>query len=294
MPKDIKIKEKDSHYIRKLDRRIAFTSRVKRNVGNQYEKLKKEDNNEQNVENANPTNYATTKVMRTGDRSARESTYIITGVSKSAYRKVKLKLAERKEEKNSELEKESNVENNNEILKSRNKELTNRSKDDSQERVKTIKTRDSSTNESTNTLTEKSNVKSYQKQKLIKEKQNFKSIKEHSYKNNGVKINNNMAKIKTRDSLKNTTNISLNKNKMQVHTSNEIMKKSRLQNIKQNSIKIKNIAQKTGKIMVNVTKKVVQRNRNDNCVWRWICFNNFTYYYADCRYVWLCFWILIF
>ena len=41
MPKDIKIKEKDSHYIRKLDRRIAFTSRVKRNVSNQYEKLKK-------------------------------------------------------------------------------------------------------------------------------------------------------------------------------------------------------------------------------------------------------------
>ena len=42
MPKDIKIKEKDSHYIRKLDRRIAFTSRVKRNVSNQYDKLKKE------------------------------------------------------------------------------------------------------------------------------------------------------------------------------------------------------------------------------------------------------------
>lgn len=290
MPKDIKIKEKDSHYIRKLDRRIAFTSRVKRNVSNQYEKLKKEDNNEQNVENANPTNYATTKVMRTGDRSARESTYIITGVSKNTYRKIKMKIAEKKEEKNNKLENENNTND----IKSRNKELTNRSKEDSQERVKTIKTRDSSTNESTNTLTKKSNVKSYQKQKLIKEKQNFKNIKEHSYKNNGVKTNNNMAKIKTRDSLKNTTNLSLNKNKMQVHTSNEIMKKSRLQNIKQNSIKIKNIAQKTGKIVVNITKKVVQRYRCDNCIWRWICFNNFTYYYANCRYVWLCFWILIF
>lgn len=290
MPKDIKIKEKDSHYIRKLDRRIAFTSRVKRNVGNQYEKLKKEDNNEQNVENANPTNYATTKVMRTGDRSARESTYIITGVSKSAYRKVKLKLAERKEEKNSELEKESNVENNNEILKSRNKELTNRSKDDSQERVKTIKTRESNT-ENTNTLNKASNIQKYQKQKLIKEKQNFKNIKEHNYKKNGIKTNNNLIKIRTRENINNTSNLSADKNKLKFYNSNEVMKKSKLQNIKQNSTKVKNIAHKVGKALVNVAKKVVQRNRNDNCIWWRFCFNNTCYYFTNSRNVWICIWI---
>ena len=108
MPKDIKVKEKDNHYIRKLDRRIAFTSRVKRNVSNQYDRLKRDENNEQDIEKSNASNYASTKIMRTGDRGARESAYIITGVSKSAYAKAKMKLAERKEEKNSELEKECN------------------------------------------------------------------------------------------------------------------------------------------------------------------------------------------
>ena len=99
MPKKIKVKEKDSHSIRKLDRRIAFTSRIKRSVSNQYDRLKRDDNEEQNVENSNATNYASSKIMRTGDRGARESAYVITGVSKNAYAKAKMKLAERKEEK---------------------------------------------------------------------------------------------------------------------------------------------------------------------------------------------------
>ena len=166
MPKKIKVKEKDSHSIRKLDRRIAFTSRIKRSVSNQYDRLKRDENEEQNVENSNATNYASSKIMRTGDRGARESAYVITGVSKNAYAKAKMKLAERKEEKNSELEKECNGENKNEILKSRNKELTDKSVDEKQDRLKTIKTRESNT-ENTNTLNKASNIQKYQKQKVF-------------------------------------------------------------------------------------------------------------------------------
>lgn len=292
MPKDIKVKEKDSHSIRKLDRRIAFTSRIKRSVSNQYDRIKRDDNEEQNVENSNATNYASTKIMRTGDRGARESAYVITGVSKNAYRKVKMKLAERKEEKNSELEKESNVENNNEILKSRNKELTHKSVDEKQDGLKTIKTRESNT-ENTDTLNKASNIQKYQKQKLIKEKQNFKNIKEHNYKNNGIKTNNNSMKIRTRENIKNTSNLSADKNKLKFYNSNEVMKKSKLQNIKQNSTKVKNIAHKAGKAVVNVAKKVVQRNRNDNYIWWRFCFNNTSYYFTNSRNVWICIWILI-
>ena len=292
MPKDIKVKEKDNHYIRKLDRRIAFTSRVKRNVSNQYDRLKRDENNEQNIEKSNASNYASTKIMRTGDRGARESTYIITGVSKSAYAKAKLKLAERKEEKNSELEKESNVENNNEIFKNRKKELIHKSIDKKQDRLKTIKTREPK-NENTNTLNIVSNMQKYQKQKLIKEKQNLKNIKEHNYKNNGIKSNNNSMKRRTRENIKNTSNLSADKNKLKFYNPNEIMKKSKLQNIKQNSIKVKNTAHKAGKAVVNITKKVVQRNRNDNCIWWRFCFNNTCYYFTNSRNVWICIWILI-
>ena len=292
MPKKIKVKEKDSHSIRKLDRRIAFTSRIKRSVSNQYDRLKRDDNEEQNVENSNATNYASSKIMRTGDRGARESAYIITGVSKNAYAKAKMKLAERKEEKNSELEKECNGENKNEILKSRNKELTDKSVDEKQDRLKMIKTRESNT-ENTNTLNKASNIQKYQKQKLIKEKQNFKNIKEHNYKNNGIKTNNNLIKIRTRENINNTSNLSADKNKLKFYNPNEVMKKSKLQNIKQNSTKVKNIAHKAGKAVVNVAKKVVQRNRNDNCIWWRFCFNNTCYYFTNSRNVWICIWISI-
>ena len=76
MPKDIKVKEKNNHYIRKLEKKIAFTSRVKRNVSNQYDKLKKEENNEKNIENSNATNYATTKIIRTGQNIKQNTTNI--------------------------------------------------------------------------------------------------------------------------------------------------------------------------------------------------------------------------
>lgn len=290
MPKKIKFKERDSHSIRKLDRRIAFTSRIKRSLSNQYDRLKRDDNEEQNVENSNATNYASSKIMRTGDRGARESAYVITGVSKNAYRKVKMKFAEKKEEKNNKLENENNTNNTNNT-KNRNKELTNRSKEDNQDRAKTIKTRSSSANESANTLTENSNLKSYQKKKLIKTKQDLKNIKKHNYKNNGIKVNNNLMKIKTKENLKNKSISNLNRTK--VYTSNEIMKKSKLQNIKQSSTRIKNIAHKTGKAVVNVAKKVVQRNRNDNCIWWRFCFNNTCFYFTNSRNVWICVWIFI-
>lgn len=241
MPKDIKIKEKDNYYIQKLEKKIAYTSRIKRSVSNQYDKLKQENDNKQNVENSNATNYATTKVMRTGDRSARETTYIITGISQSTYRKTKMKILEKKEEKNNKLE-----------------------------------------NENISKLVKFSNIKKCQYDSLIKEKQNFKNIKAHSYKNNGVKTNSNTTKIKTGDNTKNTLNLSLNKNKIEVYTSNEVVKKLSSPNIKQNSIRIKNIAQKIGKVVTNI---VTRRNKSADCIWKWNCFYNFIDYYANSRNV---------
>ena len=105
MPKDIKVKEKDTHSIRKLDRRIAFTSRVKRNLVEQHKKLQEQE--DQTTDNVSATNYATSKVIRGSDRGTRESAYLITDISKTTYKKVKMKLAEKKSKKdNTEKEQE--------------------------------------------------------------------------------------------------------------------------------------------------------------------------------------------
>lgn len=96
MSKDIKIKEEDNHCIRELDRSIAFISRANRSMSKQYERLKQDKNNNEDIENSSATNYATTKVMRNSDRGARESAYVIYGTSKNAYKKAKMKLVENK------------------------------------------------------------------------------------------------------------------------------------------------------------------------------------------------------
>ena len=42
MPKNIKQKERQSHTIRKLDREVAFTSRIKRRMIDQYQKARQQ------------------------------------------------------------------------------------------------------------------------------------------------------------------------------------------------------------------------------------------------------------
>lgn len=295
MPKDIKIKEKDTHSIRKLDRSVAFTSRVKRSMSEQYDKLKKEDKAEQNIENSNAINYATTKVMRTGDRGAKEGAYVITGVSKTTYKKVKMKISEYKEKKNNISDNEENIEKQY-SHNFNHKNRLDRSKDinDKDNRENVIKTRDFSGE--TNVSNSDQNIQSYQKQKYIKEKQNHKKIREHNYRNNGIKANNNSIKIKTRDNSINSQNIKFNNHKIKVHKPDTVMKNAKVQNIKRNSIRIKNIAQKVGKVASNVAKKLVQRtkrNRNVNSFWRWICCNNNYNSFNYCRYVWFSIWFLI-
>lgn len=296
MPKDIKIKEKDTHSIRKLDRSVAFTSRVKRSMSEQYDKLKKEDKAEQNIENSNATNYATSKVMRTGDRGTKEGAYVITGVSKTTYKKVKMKISEYKEKKNNISDNEKNIEKQY-SHNFNHKNRLERSKDinDKDNRENVIKTRNYSGE--TNVSNSDQNIQSYQKQKYIKEKQNHKKIKEHNYRNNGIKANNNSIKIKTRDNSINSQNIKFNNHKIKVHKPDTLMKNAKVQNIKRNSIRIKNIAQKVGKVASNVAKKLAQRtkrNRNVNSFWRWICCNNNYHSFNYCRYVWFSIWFLIF
>lgn len=282
MPKDIKIKEKDNHSIRKLDRSIAFTSRVKRSMSKQYEKLKQDKNNNEDIENSSATNYATTKVMRTSDRGARGSAYVIYGTSKTAYKKAKMKLAENKAKKKETLNQQEQKQDD-----FSNKRLDQTSHNSRQERVN--KTRISNT-KTISDVGKSAKIKDYQKKKLIKEKQDFKNIKEHNYKSVGIKTNNNSLKIKTRENAKGISNLKVSANNIKMPTSNDLMKKSKLQSLNQNTGKIKNTTKKVGKVVVNIGRKAVQRtkrSRNINCFWWRFSFNDNYNYPAYNRNVWL-------
>ena len=295
MPKDIKVKEKDTHSIRKLDRRIAFTSRVKRNLIEQHKKLQEQE--DQTTDNVSATNYATGKVIRGSDRGTRESAYLITDISKTTYKKVKMKLAENKSKKdNTEKEQEeiantyNSSSNNTTGNNIKGKEhLKTSSK---QERINKIKTRILSETEVNNAPA----TQKYQIEKLVKEKQNYKNIKQHSIKDAGIKENNNLLKIKTRDKIKNNSSLKTIETP-NIFTPSYLMRKSKVQELKQNTGKIKEITKKTGKVIVDIGKKIVKRtkrNRNVSSFWRWICC---TYYYDNCfngRNVWICLWIFIF
>lgn len=291
MPKDIKVKEKDSQFIRRLDRRIAFTSRVKGGLKKQFDELKQDKNNK---EDSDGTNYAIDKIMRTGDEGARKSTYVITGVSKSAYRKARMKIAEKQEEKRNELEIDNNVENNIPNCNIRNKRTNHNNVNGNSSKLNAIKTREFNNDKKT-TTNETAIIKKYQKQKLIKEKQNYKNIKLNNSKSITNNANSKSFKIKTRDYLNNKFN--QDKAKVKVHTLTDLMQKSKLQNLKQSSIKVKNVAQKTEKTVIKVGKKVVQRtkrNRSINCFRKWYGFNDDYHYYINSRNVWLCLWFFIF
>ena len=111
MPKNIKQRERQSHTIRKLDREVAFTSRIKRRMIDQYQKARQQKNNKEDKENSNASNYAVSKVIRVGKRGSKETSFAITGISRNAYRNAKLKLAERQMRKKQDKE---NTESNNE------------------------------------------------------------------------------------------------------------------------------------------------------------------------------------
>ena len=111
MPKNIKQRERQSHTIRKLDREVAFSSRIKRRMIDQYQKARLQKNNKEDKENSNASNYAVSKVIRVGKRGSKETTFAITGVSRNAYRNAKLKLLDRQTKKNQDKE---NTESNNE------------------------------------------------------------------------------------------------------------------------------------------------------------------------------------
>ena len=146
MPKDIKVKEKDTNSIRKLDRRIAYTSRVKRNLIEQHKKIQEQEEN-QTSDDVNATNYATNKVIRTSDRGTRESAYVITDVSKTTYKKLKMKLAENKSKKDDEVNNQGEIVDNfnNPIRKNnscKSNEINNPEANSRQKRLNKIKTRD--------------------------------------------------------------------------------------------------------------------------------------------------------
>ena len=198
MPKNIKQRERQSHTIRKLDRDVAFTSRIKRRMIDQYQKARQQKSNKEDKENSNASNYAVSKVIRVGKRGSKETTYAITGISKDTYRNAKLKLLDRQMRKKQD--KESVESNNENFIKTR--EIA--SKEDKIEKdeitkpnynqrsinsYKNNRSRASIENKSDTTIETKENIvsdnkaqaiKEYQKSKLIKEKQQYKNIREHS------------------------------------------------------------------------------------------------------------------
>ena len=117
MPRDIKRKEKQDHSIKKLDKNTQFTSRIKRTMIDQYQRTWRDKSNKEEKENSNATNYATTKLMRVGNRGARETTYAITGASKSAYNKTKMNLAEQRLKKKEKNEKKQDENKNTNFIR---------------------------------------------------------------------------------------------------------------------------------------------------------------------------------
>lgn len=296
MTKNIKVKEKGTNSIRKLDRRIAFTSRVKRNLIEQHKKIQEQEEN-QTSDDVNATNYATNKVIRTSDRGTRESAYVITDVSKTTYKKLKMKLAENKLKKDDEANNQGEIVDNfnNPIRKNnscKSNEINNSETNSRQKRLNKIKTRDLEEEKTKISLISEK----YQTEKLVKDKQDYKNIKQHSTKDIGIKENNKLLKIKTREKIHD--NLKLNNfNNSNTFNPGDLMKKTKIQELNQKTGRIKEITKKTGRIIVNLGKKIAKRtkrNRNVDSFWRWIrCTYNYGYSFNG-RNVWICFWIFIF
>ena len=262
MPKDIKQKEKQNHSIKQLDRNTQFTSRIKRTMMDHYRKNKEDDKNDK--EKSNATNYATSKLMRVGNRGARETAYVITGVSKKAYNKAKMKIIEQRLKKKEDDEKNQDDNKNTDLIKTSENTNTDILKDKSSNEVtahnhyqtnsqRYIKNISSELN--TNNVKEKA-IKDYQKKMLIKERQNNRTIKEHSYKDNGIKQNSNSLKIKTRENSGIKNSYDSTKTQLNHLKSNNLMKKSTLQKAKEKSSKLKENTKKVQKAIVNAGKKI--------------------------------------
>lgn len=268
MPKNIKQKEKPNHSIRKLDRNIQYSSRIKRTMIDQYKKNK--EDNKKDKENSNATNYATTKLMRAGDRGVRKTAYAITGVSKKVHNKAKMKLIEQRLKKKEE-NKKNQDDNNTNLVKTTDNSKTNsrtgKSADEvaSQNNYQTnsqryIKNNNSKIKGTSNEFSINDNntkaIKYYQKKMLIKDRQNYRNIKEHSYKDNGIKQNINSLKIKTRENSAIKNKYDNTKTQLNHLKSNDLMKKSALQKTKEKTSKIKENTKKMKKAIVNAGKKL--------------------------------------
>ena len=275
MPKNIKQRERQSHTIRKLDREVAFTSRIKRRMIDQYQKARQQKNNKEDKENSNASNYAVSKVIRVGKRGSKETTYAITGISKDTYRNAKLKLLDRQMRKKQD--KENTEINNENFIKTR--EVASKEDKFEKEEIskhnynqrsinsyKNNRSRASIENKSDTTIETKENIvsdnkaqaiKEYQKSKLIKEKQQYKNIREHSYRDNGIKENTNTIKIKTRENAKLLSHQSANM-EIKKPSQSSLMKKSSIQKTKEKATTLKEKGKKAGKAVVNGGKKVAK------------------------------------
>lgn len=251
MAKNIKQKEKKKHTIRKLDRTIAYTSRIKRNMIDKYKKSRRERDNKRDVENSNATNYATSKVIKVGNRGAKESAYIISGVSKKLYKKTKMKLANRKIKRNVQQKLLCEKNPTNDFNVTNKKQIMNMQVEINKSRA----------------------IREYSKNKLIKEKQDYKNIKEHSYKDKGIKKNTNSLKIKTRENANIVNKTDSHSTGLKSPSSNDLMKKSAMQKTKENTSKVKNGVKRISKSISDTVKKVAKRtkrNRNFSSFRWWL------------------------
>lgn len=92
MPKDIKKRERQEKFIRKLDKNAIYTSKIKRNFQNSYRKISEKKNEEK--ESENPTNYASSNIVKNGKENIKLTGYLSYDVSKIAYKKIKSRLEE--------------------------------------------------------------------------------------------------------------------------------------------------------------------------------------------------------
>ena len=266
MPKNIKQKEKPNHSIKKLDRNVQFTSRIKRTMIDQYQKARKNKSNKEDKENTNASNYAISRIIRAGKRGSRETAFAITGVSKDTYRNAKMKIAEQRLNKKANKADNQNTnfiktnDNYKPINESDNKVLLQKYyQRNSQKFIKNNNSRIKDVSNKENSVNgEHKQIKDFQRKMLIKERQSFKDIKEHSYKDNGIKQTSNPVRIKTRENSGIHNVYDNSKSQMQSKNANKLMKKSSLQKTKEKAHSLKEKGKKVGKAVVSSGKKTAK------------------------------------
>lgn len=92
MPKDIKKRERQEKFIRKLDKKATYISKIKRNFQNSYKKISEEKNEEK--ESESPMNYASSNIIKSSKENIKLTGYLSYDVSKIAYKKIKSRLEE--------------------------------------------------------------------------------------------------------------------------------------------------------------------------------------------------------